>query len=161
MWGERKGLTSHRVRAGHEVQRDGVGGVGRHALQVALRDFVEAVGWGGHVFIHPVQERVHAWFLGLPQFQVSPGALAVFASSLHVLWIAGQCGCNRTKQRRFSLIISPSPHPAPSAFTLIYCCSELIVRLQVFTIVAWKQCRHQFRHENFTSASVLSLLISC
>lgn len=58
--GRTEGLTSHRVRAGHEVQRDGVGGVGGHALQVALGDFVEAVGGGGHVFIHPVQERVHA-----------------------------------------------------------------------------------------------------
>lgn len=58
--GERRGLTGHRVWAGHEVQRDGVGGVGGHALQVALGDFVEAVGGGGHVFIHPVQERVHA-----------------------------------------------------------------------------------------------------
>lgn len=56
----REGLTSHRVRAGHEVQGDGVGRVGGHALQVALRDFVEAVGGGGHVLIHPVQERVHA-----------------------------------------------------------------------------------------------------
>lgn len=34
--------------------------MGGHALQVALRDFVEAVGGGSHVFIHPVQERVHA-----------------------------------------------------------------------------------------------------
>jgi len=58
--GKRKGLTSHRVRAGHEVQRDGVGRMGGHALQVSLRDFVEAVGGGSHVFIHPVQERVHA-----------------------------------------------------------------------------------------------------
>lgn len=59
-WGNRKGLTSHRVRAGHEIQRDGVGRVGGHALQVSLRDFVETVGRGGHIFIHPVQERVHA-----------------------------------------------------------------------------------------------------
>lgn len=57
---EGKGLTGHRVRAGHEVQRDGVGRVGGHALQVAFRDFVEAVRGGGHVFVHPVQERVHA-----------------------------------------------------------------------------------------------------
>lgn len=53
-------LTGHRVRAGHEVQRDGVGRVGGHALQVALRDFVEAVGRGRHVFIHSVQKGVHA-----------------------------------------------------------------------------------------------------
>lgn len=58
--GRTEGLTSHRVGAGHEVQRDGVGRVGGHALQVALWDFVEAVGGGGHVFIHPVEERVHA-----------------------------------------------------------------------------------------------------
>lgn len=90
--GRTEGLTSHRVGTGHEVQRDGVGRVGGHALQVALWDFVEAVGGGGHVFIHPVQERLHAWFLRMPLLQVSPGALAVFPASLHVLRVAGQCG---------------------------------------------------------------------
>lgn len=111
---EEEGLTSHRVWAGHEVQRDGVGRVGGHAFQVALWDFVEAVGGGGHVFIQPVQKRVHAWFLGVPLLQVSPGAFAILAASLHVLRIAGQCGCNTTQ-------------PALSQCHLsFYCGSELI-----------------------------------
>lgn len=74
-----------------------MGGVGGHALQAALGDLVEAVGGGGHVLVHPVQEGVHACFLGLPQLQVPAGALAVFAASLHVLRVAGQGGCDGKK----------------------------------------------------------------
>lgn len=96
--GSGRGLTSHRIGTGHEVQRDGVGWMGGHALQVALRDFVQAEGGGGHVLIHPVQEWVHAWFLGLPQLQVPSRALAVFAASLHVLRVARQSSWKKERE---------------------------------------------------------------
>lgn len=52
--GGKEGLTSHRVGAGHEVEGDGVGGAGRHALHAPLGDLVEAVGGGRHVLVQPV-----------------------------------------------------------------------------------------------------------
>lgn len=87
--GGKKGLTSHRVGAGHEVEGDGVGGAGRHALHAPLRDLVEAVGGGCHVLVQPVKEGIHACFLRLPQFQVPPPAVAVLptatTASIHIL----------------------------------------------------------------------------
>lgn len=59
-WGRGRGLTSHRVGAGHEVEGDGVGRAGGHALHAPLGDLVEAVGGGGHVLVQPVEEGVHA-----------------------------------------------------------------------------------------------------
>lgn len=135
--GRGKRLTSHRIGTGHEVQRDGVGRMGGHALQVALRDFVQAEGGGGHVFIHPVQERVHAWFLGLPQFQVPSGALAVFSASLHVLRIARQSSWKKEREtlmqpfRVFLTLFTPNLLPA-SDFACSHCSESIICQCYAF-----------------------------
>lgn len=57
---EKQTLTSHRVGPGHEVERDGMSRVRHRVLQAPLRDFIEAVRGGGHVFIHPIEEGVRA-----------------------------------------------------------------------------------------------------
>lgn len=64
-------LTCHRVWPRHQVERDGLHGLGQDALQVPLRDLVEAVGRRRHVLVHAVQTRVHAGLLRLPRLQVS------------------------------------------------------------------------------------------
>lgn len=171
-FGKRKGLTSHGIGTGHEVQRDGVGRVGGHAFQAALRDFVEAVGGCGHVFIHPVQKRVHAWFLGLPEFEISPQALAIFPASLHVLRIAGKGGCKHKQNNKKTLFRvlftlgshtgSPwPPFPNPCVLISIYWCCEsilfwhcvVLLELNVFSTVARKQWWQLFRQKkHFTLA---------
>lgn len=84
-------LTGYRVWAGHEVEGDGVGGVGGGVLQASLWDFVEAVRGGGHVLVHAVEEGVAARrFPRLSQFEAR--GIAVLPTPIHVLRVTGQRG---------------------------------------------------------------------
>ena len=69
-------------------------------LQVALWDFVEAVGGGGHVLVHSVEAGIHARLLGLPE--LSPRPFAVFTPPLRVLRVACESGC-KTGAGRWSV----------------------------------------------------------
>ena len=62
-------------------------------VQGPLGDLVEAVGGGGHVFVHAVQEGVSAGGLvALPQLEAAARAVAVLPAALGVLRVAGQRG---------------------------------------------------------------------
>lgn len=83
-------LTCHWVRTGHEVEGGGVRGI---VWGAGLRDLVEAVGGGGHVFIHAVEAGVQSGSVRVPELQAAAsGAIAVFPAPVHWLRVTGQGG---------------------------------------------------------------------